>query len=399
MNISIEDLKEYLKMMLDIEQNIECRKQLINKLNCESQSLCVRQDILKNQPSSAPIQPAPPQRPNGSLKKEKILFTIFLIITIIVVLFLLASLGTFLLAMFTDYVSVSEGANAVFAIIGASVVLFFSIALLSQKKNDKDELETSWELYWQEIKEQETRYSAEKNEYESRVMAAETEYQARLKAEEKRLVEESIRKDYLERIISLEQAELREAENRRQKAYAIGFIFPKYQYLEAVAQIYEYFLSGRCKTLENESSGIDGAYNLFELELRLNRIVTGINNILASLETIKNNQYILYQTCSEMNNKISSLAYSTRRLADTIIQNSMYTNMKLDSLAASSSQLAASVEKAVSSNQDMIEHMIKSSEIGAYNTEQTQKEIQYLNRMNYLSGKYDNVFYNMPPNG
>ena len=38
-----------------------------------------------------------------------------------------------------------------------------------------------------------------------------------------------------------------------------------------------------------------------------------------------------------------------------------------------------------------------SSALTAYQSERTQKELHYMNRMNYLSGKNDDVFFNIPP--
>ena len=39
----------------------------------------------------------------------------------------------------------------------------------------------------------------------------------------------------------------------------------------------------------------------------------------------------------------------------------------------------------------------QSSALTAYQAERAQKELHYMNRMNYLSGKYDDVFFNLPP--
>lgn len=47
---------------------------------------------------------------------------------------------------------------------------------------------------------------------------------------------------------------------------------------------------------------------------------------------------------------------------------------------------------------EQIEKIRQNSSITAYCAEQTQRELHYMNRMNYLSGKYDDVFDNMLPN-
>ncbi len=38
-----------------------------------------------------------------------------------------------------------------------------------------------------------------------------------------------------------------------------------------------------------------------------------------------------------------------------------------------------------------------SSALTAYQAERTRNELHYLNRMKYLSGEYDDVFFNLPP--
>ena len=39
----------------------------------------------------------------------------------------------------------------------------------------------------------------------------------------------------------------------------------------------------------------------------------------------------------------------------------------------------------------------KTSALTAYQTERAQKELSYINRMDYLSGRNDSVFWNQPP--
>lgn len=51
--------------------------------------------------------------------------------------------------------------------------------------------------------------------------------------------------------------------------YEMGIIYPKYRNLVAVSTIYEYLSSGRCDRLD----GPDGAYNLYEMELRQNIVI------------------------------------------------------------------------------------------------------------------------------
>ncbi len=82
--------------------------------------------------------------------------------------------------------------------------------------------------------------------------------------------------------------------------YSVDVIFPKYRNLIAMCSIYEYFLSGRCDKL----SGYEGAYNIFENEVRLDQICTKLDDVIHNLEQIRHNQFELYSAIQE-GNKIS----------------------------------------------------------------------------------------------
>ncbi len=77
----------------------------------------------------------------------------------------------------------------------------------------------------------------------------------------------------------------------RDTLYQMDVIYPKYRNIVAVSSIYEYLASGRCSRLD----GPDGAYNLYEMELRQNIVIGQLSAISGNLEQIKNNQYTLYQ--------------------------------------------------------------------------------------------------------
>lgn len=89
----------------------------------------------------------------------------------------------------------------------------------------------------------------------------------------------------------------------RKSIYLPNIIFIKYRTLPALATIYEYLMSGRCTTLE----GPDGAYNLYESEIRANMIITKLDLVIEKLEEIKNAQYMLCQELSKANASLSSI--------------------------------------------------------------------------------------------
>lgn len=85
--------------------------------------------------------------------------------------------------------------------------------------------------------------------------------------------------------------------------YAENIIYPKYRNMVAVTTIYEYLESGRCSQLD----GPDGAYNLYEMELRQNVIIGQLSSIASNLERIKERQFALYNEVNEANQRANTL--------------------------------------------------------------------------------------------
>ena len=94
--------------------------------------------------------------------------------------------------------------------------------------------------------------------------------------------------------------------------YDRNILFAKYRNLIAVSSIYEYLQSGRCSTLE----GYEGAYNIFENELRLNLIVTKLDDIIYRLDSIRDNQYMLYDAINRGNHTSEYLLQSLEKIGD-----------------------------------------------------------------------------------
>ena len=98
------------------------------------------------------------------------------------------------------------------------------------------------------------------------------------------------------------------------KLYDLDYIFPKYRNFAAICSIYEYFVSGRC----TELTGADGAYNLYESELRQNLIIERLDKIIDSLEVIKENQYALYSELERTNEILNGISSDMRELVSTV---------------------------------------------------------------------------------
>ena len=89
----------------------------------------------------------------------------------------------------------------------------------------------------------------------------------------------------------------------RNELYAAGIIFGKYQNAVALSSFYEYLMSGRCEKLE----GTNGAYNLYESEVRANRVIEQLDTVIDSLDQIKANQYMMYSAMCSMKQELTQL--------------------------------------------------------------------------------------------
>lgn len=206
-----------------------------------------------------------------------------------------------------------------------------------------------------------------RQEYNARV----AEYQELAAADTARVQKERIIKRYLENEVTNLQAHLENSRNKLMQFYSMNIIFPKYRNYVMVTSIYEYICAGRCAALE----GADGAYNLLELEIRLDHIITRLDRIIAQLDQIKDNQYMLYAAIGEANRKLDQLNISIQQIGSSL------SNYHGD----------------LSSVNAHIEELQKTSAVSAYFAERTQKELAYMNRINYLTGRNDGVFWNVPP--
>lgn len=89
-----------------------------------------------------------------------------------------------------------------------------------------------------------------------------------------------------------------------QEYYNKGFIYPKYRGLVPMCTIYEYLESGRCFSL----LGHEGAYNLYESELRMNTIIGKLDDVIDRLDSISASQQLLAQEIRQCNAQLSRIS-------------------------------------------------------------------------------------------
>ncbi len=103
-------------------------------------------------------------------------------------------------------------------------------------------------------------------------------------------------------------------EDALKKYYAQNIIYEKYRSFVPVTMFCEYFASGRCNTLV----GHEGAYNIYESEIRLNLIIVKLDDIIKHLEQIEQNQYMLSNMIRENNIAIQNLSRAVSAQASAL---------------------------------------------------------------------------------
>lgn len=105
---------------------------------------------------------------------------------------------------------------------------------------------------------------------------------------------------------------LEEASNLLNKLYSMDIIHPKYRNFVAVAQFLEYLDTGRCTELE----GPNGAYNLYEAELRANIIIDKLDDIAMQLSVYNQNMSTLISAITHTNHLLDDMKGCLNEIKD-----------------------------------------------------------------------------------
>ena len=196
-----------------------------------------------------------------------------------------AAAACFIVALVYLFFGINSLSALNFLIAGLATIVAVGILIDGKRRQEREE-----EEYQAKLQE----YENNLGQYQLRLSEIESENQKKRDMYEKQLVA------YSEEVADYESRgkavmhELFDAKWNLEEAlislYEEGIIYSKYRNLVAVSTIYEYLASGRCDQLE----GPNGAYNLYEMELRQNIVIGQLSTITEHLEQIKENQYTLY---------------------------------------------------------------------------------------------------------
>jgi len=180
----------------------------------------------------------------------------------------------------------------------------------------------------------------EAEEAKAALEAAERDADEKIRALEARPASANVIKEVVDKEIAETEDLLKKTFAARNELYAYGVIFGKYRNAVALSSIYEYLMAGRCTSLE----GADGAYNIYESEVRANRVIAQLDTVISSLEDIKQNQYMMYEELRSINESLDSLNYTMDQALTSI-----------RGIEANTTQMNEYMEH-ISQNSDVIAH-------------------------------------------
>ena len=385
------ELTEYLGILLDMEKEQETETQLIEKVKIQVDALGIAKEI-EEPVRNVPEKPGEPLM--GEIKNKKEIYNLTSNLTMVVILGVILLVVGFNMIGY-GYGAVALGVSFLGLVIAGGSFRYMQILISeeneTEEKNKKILAENSKKQknYQERLHVYEHEYAQKTNEYEN----AYKEYKVKVEEENKRLVREEQEKAVLN--TTLQQITVRKSKGAKAlgKLYDMDVVYPKYRNLSMISSLYEYFASGRCSTLE----GHEGAYNILEQEIRLDHIVLRLDQVIVNLEKIRQNQYMLYEAMQSVNANVSRLYGAVLTMNDNIKRGmeAIYERQgeQIDVLC----QQGKIQDQQMAELNAQIAELQKTSEVTNYINERNQRELHYMNRMNYLAGNYDNPYGNYAP--
>ena len=278
------DLKAYTARVVELEAAIYTQKKLMVGHENAIQSQRPARPVLKEiERPTIPNKPIPQEYHSGCAGGLIYFFLILGILSLI-----LSFLDGDVLLFFTGLLFGGFGVKGVLAIAKGKRTL--------EEKNQLDS-----EDYHHKVKE----YDQQMEKYNHNIAAAKQAYsdacaQYAIDIETYDTGSKVVMDQHASTLADLEQA--------LKAVYEENVVFEKYRNLVAITAINEYLRSGRCSELE----GPNGAYNLYEMELRQNIIIGQLSSIIDNLEQIRNNQYTLYKELTKANATVDDILRSVR---------------------------------------------------------------------------------------
>ena len=269
--LTFDELTNYLKDVKDLEVSKYNQEEIIKQSNDTLKSkLPVKQEIKKPKLQETELLPFP------LIYKFSLFLGIFLLAFLIVMVIYFGNYnGDAFLGFIVSYDADALPLGFLMSIAFIGYFFYGKVKYKGCVEEYNEAKEKNEQIYQQEL----------------------AKYTLQVPLNEKKYSEEKAQYEVAKKQVESLDTPLKETTKILDKVYGKDYIFPKYRNLIAMSTIYEYFVTGRV----NELTGPNGAYNLYEQELRQNLIINNLETINTQLETIKNNQFTLYTELKKSN--------------------------------------------------------------------------------------------------
>lgn len=265
------DLLKYLESVLDMELNIYIQTKLLERMNNTYNRLGKAKKITYPNRRESDVSVVATMVATGIACG-----IITAVITLITTMLSVDSFFDFINAVWTALV---------FGVIGvfAGAIVVGSIIGIIRKGSHQNQLDRQYEI-------------------------ENAKYQKRLENDKKRVDNENSQRSLLANDMSLLKKRLSESKENLRCMYDYDILEHDYRNIYAVSSMYGYLKKGRTHSLGfNEATGDQGAYNIYENERRLDRIITNTEEILERMDQVIQNQYVLAEGLKNAEAEIASL--------------------------------------------------------------------------------------------
>ena len=339
MKLSNDEMKSYLKHVVELESSVYMQENALQRSRNELKLDLPPIEHIEQPERKQFHKPSPPTREELS-KKDKTDKSVYII-----------ALFTAIICEIIITALTVQNAPIIAIVFTLFVVLMCIVPILkiTQYNKKQKELDTKYEkqmeIYDKRLKSYEESVESEKAKYDEELKAYHRKVeQAKLLHDDKCATAKNNYEKALRLVNSLEKP-LRDTKEILERLYSFDYIFPKYRNLVAASTFYEYFITGRVSELE----GPDGAYNLYEAELRQNLIINRLDNIISQLDKVRENQFILYQEVKKTNDTLKGISNDIHGILTTTkkIEDNTELISKATSLTAYYSEIVAQNTEAI----------------------------------------------------
>lgn len=288
--LTTKDITEYLKNVMELEASIYRQKEAISVGRRELQCLTPKKKYV-SRPYKTNLKKPDESKLNlakKNMKTAQIIAPICIIVGLIVFVAIFRFSVIFALIYF---------------IIGVGYPLLGWRLNKVQYKTECTNYEHELQDYQQKLKENEENYQKKLADYQNELELAEEEYTIQINSNET-----------AQNALKQLENPLTETQRILDELYSQDILYPKYRNMIAVCSIYEYFATERC----TELTGSNGAYNLYEAEVRQNRIINQLDRIISQLDSIRANQYALYAELQKTNDVLTGISNEIKELSATM---------------------------------------------------------------------------------